>query len=89
MNFDRKAIVAVSATVILGACTQGLALGDKPVAEFGEANRQTMMAQVIDPDPQYETLVPETSGERTAAAVERHATDKVKKPKTVRTVDDN
>ena len=89
MNFDRKTIVAMSATVVLGACTQGLAFGDKPVADFGEPNRQTMMAQVIDPDPQYDTLVPETSGKRAADAIERHATDKVKKPKTVRTVDGN
>ncbi len=89
MNINRKTIAALSATVVLGACTQGLNFGDMPVAEFGEPNRQTMMAQVIDPDPQYEDAVPKTSGKRAADAVGRHASDNVKKPKTVRTVDNN
>ncbi len=55
-------------------------------AAWGEANRQTMMAQVIDPDPVYtDPLV--TSGDHAANAVERYRTDKVKQPDSIRTTD--
>lgn len=47
---------------------------------FGEANRQTTMAQVIDPTPAYATAVPESHGEHAAQAIERYRTDKVKVP---------
>ena len=47
---------------------------------FGEANRQTYMAQVVDPTPVYDTAVPETHGEHAAQAIERYRTDKVKQP---------
>lgn len=49
-------------------------------SEYGEANRQTMAAQVIDPAPEYDTLNPPTSGEHAGQAAERHRTDKVKRP---------
>ena len=53
---------------------------------FGEANRQTMMAQVIDPDPVYvEPMV--TSGNQAQQAVERYRTDTVKQPDNIRTTD--
>ena len=39
-----------------------------------------MAAQVVDPDPQYETLNPPTSGEHAGQAAERYRGDKVKKP---------
>ena len=53
---------------------------------FGEANRQTMMAQVIDPDPVYdEPMV--TSGDHAAQAIERYRTDTVKQPDNIRTTD--
>jgi hypothetical protein len=45
---------------------------------FGEANRVTMAAQVVDPAPQYDTAMADSS-------VERYRTDKVKKPDKVRT----
>lgn len=54
-----------------------------PLSEFGEANRQTMMAQVVNPDPQYDTLNPPTSGEHAGQAGERYRTDKVKAPERV------
>lgn len=52
---------------------------------FGEANRVTMAAQVVDPDPQYDTAIADSSGDHSAKAVERYRTDKVKKPDKVRT----
>jgi len=52
---------------------------------FGEANRQTMAAQVIDPTPEYVTTVPASSGQHAAQAVERYRKDQVKKPDRVKT----
>jgi type IV pilus biogenesis protein CpaD/CtpE len=54
---------------------------------FGEANRQTFAAQVIDPVPIYGTAVPETHAEHAAQAIERYRTDKVKLPDRVKTGD--
>lgn len=53
---------------------------------FGEANRQTMMAQVIDPDPVYDGPMV-TSGDHAAQAIERYRTDTVKQPDNIRTTD--
>lgn len=47
---------------------------------FGEANRMTFAAMVVDPDPQYDTPIPESSAAHAAAAIERYNTDKVKQP---------
>lgn len=47
---------------------------------FGEANRATYAAMVVDPDPQYDTPIPETSAAHAAAAIERYNNDAVKEP---------
>ena len=91
MPIDRAAAGRVVAgRVIAGAllmAVTGCAAGQNDLAKslgadpsWGEANRQTMAAQIIDPAPQYDTAVPEGSGDHTAAALERYRTDKVKKP---------
>lgn len=54
---------------------------------FGEAYRQTIAAQIIDPAPIYDTPTPETHAEHAAQAVERYRTDKVKLPDRVKTTD--
>ncbi|MGX7897060.1 hypothetical protein [Tsuneonella sp. HG222] len=54
---------------------------------FGEANRQTMAAQIIDPAPRYLDPVPVSSAEHAAQAVQRYREDKVKIPDRVRTTD--
>ena len=54
---------------------------------FGEANKQTMAAQVIDPSPVYLNPVPVSSAEHAAQAVERYREDKVKQPDRVATTD--
>ena len=62
----------------LSACTH--AYPGPPLSRVGDANRITMAAQVVDPDPQYDTLNPPTSGEHAGQAAERYRTDKVKEP---------
>jgi len=86
MNSDRARRIACLALLPLAAsCASVPSLYEEPDdAKFGEANRQTMMAQVIDPDPVYdEPMV--SSGAHAAGAVERYRTDTVKQPESVST----
>ncbi len=86
MNSDRARPLTLALVLailpLLAACEYDQA-GTEPIATFGEANNQTNMAQVIDPDPQYEYLDPATSGEHAAQAIERYRKDKVKKPERI------
>lgn len=59
---------------------------------FGEANRATFAAMVINPDPRYDTPIPATSAAHAAQAIERYRTDKVKVPEkfsTTESISDN
>ena len=79
----RRLSIAVAALSALAGCTNGnsgLATSFGADPTWGEANRQTMAAQIIDPAPHYDTAVPEGNGVQAAAAVERYRTDKVKQP---------
>lgn len=83
MNIDRlrwtyAIALGGTAALLLSGCETGM--NTPPgAASFGEPNRQTMMAQVIDPDPQYDEAAT-SSAEHAAQAAERYRTDKVKKP---------
>lgn len=76
--------IAASALVTLGACADNSMFERPGDAAFGEANRQTMMAQVVNPDPEYDTELV-TSGDHAAEAIERYRTDSVKQPAKVST----
>ena len=86
MNIDRKAriVACLALAIALSGCATDPKTGEFVQYEFGESVKQTMMAQVIDPDPQYDTLIPESSGEQAARAIGRYRTDTVKQPKTQR-----
>lgn len=71
---------------LLAACATNPVFEEVGDSTFGEANRQTMMAQVIDPDPVYDGPAA-SSGDHAAQAIERYRTDKVKQPDTIRTTD--
>ncbi len=70
------------ALLALGGCatTGGMQLGMQQADSFGEANRQTFAAQVIDPAPTYDEPLPGGNGDKAAQAIERYRTDKVKQP---------
>lgn len=76
-RFARTAL-AILVLAASGGCEH--AYPGPPASQFGDANRMTMAAQVVDPDPQYDTLDPSTSGEHAGQAAERYRTDKVKRP---------
>jgi len=54
---------------------------------FGEANRATFAAMVVNPDPQYDTPIPETSATNAAAAIERYRNNQVEQPERVSTTE--
>lgn len=81
-----QAAAAVLMLVFVSGCasTNGQVQSAKQ-DNWGEANRQTMAAQIIDPAPVYEDATAATSGTQVAAAIERVRTDQVKKPERVKT----
>ncbi len=84
MNSKARLIAIVSTTaLLLGGCATGgsnTALGMGKADNFGEANRQTFAAMVINPNPEYDEPMAPADGERAAKAIERLRTDKVKMP---------
>lgn len=88
MRSELRALLVGASLIFLSGCaTNGTGalpyMGGKD--NFGEANRQTMAAQIVDPNPDYGTAIPETHGEHAGQAVERYRTDKVKMPERIRT----
>jgi hypothetical protein len=82
MKCNRTLIALTGTAILLSGCTS---VADKEMMGFqdpawGEANRQTMAAQVIDPDPQYDTAIPPTSAENAVNAVERYSDGAVEQP---------
>jgi len=83
MTIDRRFLAAIAALPLLAACETGFRDPEGDISSVGEANRQTMMAQVVDPDPEYDKPL-ETSAEHAGQAADRYHKDKVKKPDRVR-----
>lgn len=80
--WQRAAVLGstLAGSALLTGCQYGEGGEIRSASTFGEANRQTMMAQVVDPDPQYEYLDPATSGDRAAQAIDRYRKGTVKQP---------
>lgn len=83
MNTERKTGLALAGLLLLGGCTDHLASTGTPPAAFGEANRQTMLAQTVDPEPVYDSAQPATSARHAAQAAERYGADRVKQPERI------
>ena len=77
-----RLLLATGTVCALSACAEphgGAPYMGGPT-NFGEANRQTMAAQVVNPRPVYDTPLPESSGDHANQAITRYRTDKVKRP---------
>lgn len=83
-NIGKLALAGLIGASLAGCTANGRSVLN-PVDNWGEANRQTMAAQIIDPTPVYDYAVPASSGDLAAKAIERYRTDKVKKPERVQT----
>ena len=89
MNFKLKISIALAAAFTISACTT---VEDKEWIGyqdpgFGEANRATYAAMIVNPDPQYDTPIPATSAEKAAQAIERYRNDQVKVPERTSTTE--
>lgn len=81
MASDRRRMIALGCLAVgLAGCTTSDQTGLAKKDNFGEAYRQTLAAQVIDPAPEYDTPQAPVSGDTMAQAVERQRTGKTKQP---------
>lgn len=83
---------ALSALALGLACSGCVSVADKEFAGyqdpgFGEANRATYAAMVVNPDPQYDTPIPGSSADHAVKAIERYRNDAVKQPERITTTD--
>ena len=83
MNTDRRILFALLPALGLAGCATAPMQNEPDAAPFGEANRQTYAAMVVDPKPEYETEM-ETSAQHASDAVDRYREDKVNEPDTIR-----
>ena len=85
---SRLPLCALLGALALGGCAQhySASVGEIDAADFGEANRQTYAAMIIDPDPQYDEPMA-TSAEHAAQAAERYREGEVKQPERIRSTE--
>ena len=78
---NSKALLLAAPFCLLAGCATHYSpgVGQFDQEAFGEANRQTYAAMIIDPDPQYDEAI-EYDGEVAADAVERYRDGEVEEP---------
>ena len=81
---SRTILLLAAGAVALSACSLSSKTGRLEDTNFGEANKATFAAQVVDPDVEYEYLDPATSGEHAGQAIDRYRKGTVKRPERVR-----
>lgn len=69
--------IVLGAGLVLAACNTP---ANTPRPEFGEAVRNNMAAQIIDPNPPADMELPPADGVRRALMIERYQADKVETP---------
>ena len=76
------ALIGLSGLLLSGCAAGGSStgLGLKRPDNWGEANRQTFAAMVVNPNPEYDDPIAASSGEAAAQAIERLRTGKLKMP---------
>lgn len=82
-----KLLVPVAALGLAGCSTYySPGAGRLDEADFGEANRMTFSAMVVDPDPQYDTPM-EGNAERAVNGIEDYREGNVEEPEEVRSTE--
>jgi type IV pilus biogenesis protein CpaD/CtpE len=77
MSLARNAALAAALIGLSGCAYSQLSLGD----DFGQATRQSIAAQIADPDARYAgTPAPGSDGARVALAQDRYRTGRVLQP---------
>lgn len=77
-----RAGASLLALAAIAGCETSPHYGAQVPDNFGEATKQTLAAQVIDPHPEYLSAVPVSSGKHAADAIDRYNNDAVKQPET-------
>jgi type IV pilus biogenesis protein CpaD/CtpE len=88
MNFTTSLTfcgIAIS-IIALTACNTPPTLGPGEEA-FGKAVRHNIAVQVVNPEPKPDTAAPSFDGSRSAIAIGRYKSDKVKPPREITTSD--
>lgn len=76
-----RVLPGMLALIALAACAENTANHlTTTTPAFGEAVRETLAAQVIDPTPHYTSDNPVTNGEQSAQALQRFSSGNVKQP---------
>ena len=92
MTIERKHILfGAVATLAVGACTNNDGRMDLTQADpsWGEANRATMAAQVIDPAPEYENPIPPTSASNAVRAADAYRAGEVEAVERISTTEED
>lgn len=90
MNTKRTRILLASAAILAAsACTNNDGRLDLTQSDptWGDANRATMAAQVIDPSPEYDTPIPPTSAANAVRAADAYREGTVEQPERIKTTD--
>ena len=90
MRIDARHLLAASAAVLaLSACTNADGRFDLSNSDptWGDANRATMAAQVIDPNPVYENPIPPTSAVNAVRAIDAYAEGNVEEVESLDTTE--
>ena len=82
-----RTLALASGTFAVAGCATGSGEDFMADTTWGEANRRTMAAQVIDPNPVYEDPIPPTSADNAVDAIDRLRNDQVKEPERVSTTE--
>lgn len=88
MTFKKLISFAFVPALALSGCS----VADKELVGFqdptwGDANRATFAAQVVNPDPEYDTPIPETSAVNAVNAIERYNNGQVEQPERITTTE--
>lgn len=90
MNIERTRILIVGASLLAAtACVNTDGRVDLTPSDptWGDANRATMAAQVIDPSPEYDTPIPPTSAANAVRAADAYREGRVEQPERIKTTD--
>ena len=80
MNSKAFILALCAAPLLAGCATYGsVGAGKLDPADFGEANRQTYSAMIVNPNPQYEEDLT-TDASTTSNATKRYRDGQVKEP---------
>ena len=88
MTIDAKRILPIAgAALALSACTNADGRFDLSQNDptWGDANRATMAAQVVDPSPEYDTPIPPTSATNAVRAIDAYEAGDVEEVETIST----